>query len=62
MRDQVASRSVIGSARTGWLHKLAAIGISEMEPNIRHGLARRKFTAVFLVQCMEAIGARELRL
>lgn len=42
--------------------KLAAIGVTETEPNIRNKLARGKFTAVFLLQCMEAIGASSLRL
>jgi hypothetical protein len=42
--------------------KLAAIGVVESEPNIRNKLARGKFTAVFLVQCLEAIGASSLRL
>ncbi|MGL4965208.1 MAG: DUF6471 domain-containing protein [Inquilinus sp.] len=34
---------------------MAAIGVSETEPNIRNKLARGKFTAVFLIQCLEAI-------
>lgn len=42
--------------------KLAKIGVSETEPNIRNKLARGKFTAVFLVQCLEAVGAESLRL
>ena len=42
--------------------KLAAIGVNETEPNIRNKLARGKFTAVFLLQCMEAVGASSLRL
>ena len=42
--------------------KLATIGVSESEPNVRNKLSRGKFTAVFLLQCMEAIGAKELRL
>jgi microsomal dipeptidase-like Zn-dependent dipeptidase len=44
------------------VEKLAAVGVSETEPNIRNKLARGKFTAVFLVQCLEAIGASSLRL
>ena len=44
------------------VEKLAAIGVRETEPNIRNKLARGKFTAVFLVQCLEAIGANTLRL
>lgn len=42
--------------------KLADIGIMDSEPNIRNKLARGKFTAVFLIQCLEAIGASSLRL
>ncbi|MBI1394184.1 MAG: hypothetical protein GC152_15750 [Alphaproteobacteria bacterium] len=42
--------------------KLAAIGVSESEPNVRNKLARGKFTAVFLFQCLEAIGTNSLRL
>lgn len=44
------------------VEKLSAVGVSETEPNIRNKLARGKFTAVFLLQCMEAIGATDLRL
>ncbi len=42
--------------------KLAAVGVVDSEPNIRNKLARGKFTAVFLVQCLKAIGADHLRL
>lgn len=42
--------------------KLAAIGVVDSEPNIRNKLSRGKFTAVFLIQCLEAIGATELRI
>ncbi len=42
--------------------KLADIGVHDSEPNIRNKMSRGKFTAVFLVQCLEAIGADHLRL
>jgi 1,4-alpha-glucan branching enzyme len=42
--------------------KLADIGVMDSEPNIRNKLSRGKFTAVFLIQCLEAIGASTLRL
>lgn len=42
------------------VEKLKDIGVSETEPNIRNKLARGKFTAVFLVQCLTAIGAEKL--
>ena len=42
--------------------KLADIGVMDSEPNIRNKISRGKFTAVFLVQCLTAIGANTLRL
>lgn len=42
--------------------KLAAIEVVDSEPNIRNKLSRGKFTAVFMIQCLEAIGANSLRL
>ena len=42
--------------------KLAAIGVQDSAVNIRNKVARGKFTAVFLVQCLEAMGCRSLRL
>ena len=51
-----------GITYAGLVERLAAIGVVDSEPNIRNKLARGKFTAVFLVQCLEAIGASSLRL
>jgi len=42
------------------VERLAAIGVRETEPNIRNKLSRGKFTAVFLIQCLEAVGASSL--
>lgn len=44
------------------VEKLAAVGVSETEPNIRNKLARGKFTAAFLIQCLEAVGCQTIRL
>jgi len=44
------------------VEKLAGVGVSETEPNIRNKLSRGKFTAVFMLQCLEAIGVTELRI
>ena len=44
------------------VEKLAAIGVDETEPNIRNKLARGKFTAVFMLQCLDAVGVQTLRL
>ena len=42
--------------------KLADIGVMDSEPNIRNKISRGKFTAVFLIQCLGAIGSTSLRL
>ena len=44
------------------IDKLKEIGVVDSEPNIRNKLSRGKFTAVFLIQCLEAIGSSSLRL
>ncbi len=38
------------------VEKVKDIGLTETEPNIRNKLACGKFTAVILVQCLNAIG------
>lgn len=42
--------------------RLADIGVMDSEPNIRNKISRGKFTAVFLLQCLEAVGTSSLRL
>jgi hypothetical protein len=42
--------------------KLAVIGIDDNERNISNKVSRGTFTAVFFVQCMEAIGCHTVRL
>ena len=44
------------------VERLAEIGVDEKEVNVRNKLARGKFSASFMVQCLEAIGIGELRL
>ena len=44
------------------VEKLSAIGVVEVEVNIRNKLARGKFSAAFLAQCLTAIGSSALRL
>lgn len=41
---------------------LADQGVMDSEPNIRNKISRGKFTAVFLIQCLEAIGVSSLHL
>jgi uncharacterized protein DUF6471 len=40
----------------------AAIGVTDTAVNLRNKVARGRFSATFLVQCLTAIGARALRL
>jgi Domain of unknown function (DUF6471) len=40
--------------------RLAHIGIDEDERNLRNKVSRGKFTAAFLLQCLAAIGTREV--
>jgi len=42
--------------------KLKDVGVLDSEANIRNKISRGKFTAVFLLQCLEAIGTSLLRL
>ena len=42
--------------------KLAEIGVAEKEVNVRNKLSRGKFTAAFLLQCLEAIDQQNLHL
>lgn len=42
--------------------KLGALGVTDTSVNLRNKVARGKFSASFLLQCLAAIGARNLRL
>jgi 3-mercaptopyruvate sulfurtransferase SseA len=42
--------------------KLGEIGVSETERNLNNKISRGGFTAAFLIQCLDAIGAQNLRL
>jgi len=42
--------------------KLAEVGISETPENIANKISRGKFSAVFLIQCLEVVGCHTLRL
>ena len=42
--------------------RLEAMGVHETERNINNKISRGGFTAVFFLQCLKAIGAREVRI
>ena len=44
------------------VENLAVIGVTETERNLNNKISRGGFTAAFLLQCLEAIGCRDIRL
>jgi len=44
------------------VQKLEILGVKDNDRNISNKIARGAFTAVFLVQCLEAIGCKTLHL
>lgn len=42
--------------------RLRVIGVKEKERNISNKISRGSFTAVFFVQCLEAIGCHNIRI
>ncbi|MBS1835396.1 MAG: hypothetical protein JST65_21950 [Acidobacteria bacterium] len=42
--------------------RLAAIGIHDNELNLRNKVGRGRFTAVFFMQCMKALGADRIKM
>tara|TARA_R110002124_G_scaffold285268_1_gene463559 strand:- start:398 stop:622 length:225 start_codon:yes stop_codon:yes gene_type:complete len=59
LKAELARRGITYAQLTGML---ADIGVMDSEPNVRNKIGRGKFTAVFLLQCLEAIGVDTLRL
>ncbi len=42
--------------------KLADLGVQENEKNLNNKISRGGFTAAFLIQCLAAIGAKDMRI
>ena len=59
IRGEMARRGVTYAQL---VERLREIGVDENERNLRNKVSRGKFTAGFLLQCLSAIGASELRL
>ena len=51
-----------GVTYTELCERLAIVGVDEKPANIGNKLSRGKFSAAFLVQCMDAINVSDLRL
>ena len=59
LRAELARRDV---SNRELVERLAQIGVRESETNISNKLGRGTFTAAFMIQCLDAIGCRILRL
>ena len=59
LRAELARRDV---SHRKLVERLAAIGVKESETNVSNKLSRGTFTAIFMIQCLDAIGCRSLRL
>lgn len=59
LRAEMARR---GMTYEQLVEKLAELGVHDTAVNIRNKVARGGFSAVFFVQCLRAMGAREIRL
>ncbi len=44
------------------LERLESMGVQEDERNLRNKVSRGKFTAAFMLQCLAALGSRQLHL
>jgi hypothetical protein len=51
-----------GVTYAGLVERLAEIGVTEKEVNIRNKLSRGKFTAAFMLQCLVAIDCHNVRI
>jgi hypothetical protein len=59
LRAEMARRGV---TYEDLVERLAGLGIQDTAVNLRNKVARGRFSAVFLVQCLSALGARTLRI
>ena len=59
LRTEMVRRGV---SYEGLADRLATLGVHDTPVNMRNKIARGKFTAVFFLQCLEAIGCTTLRL
>lgn len=59
LRSEMARRQI---SYQDLADKLGDIGVKESEANLRNKVSRGSFTAVFLIQCLVAIGCSSLRL
>lgn len=61
-RTASCSRKRKGLTYAQLAERLSAMGVQETERNLNNKISRGGFTAAFLLQCLEAIDATEIRL
>lgn len=44
------------------VEKLGALGLQETERNLANKISRGGFTGAFMIQCLEAIGTKDVRI
>jgi hypothetical protein len=59
LRTELARRDI---SQRELIEQLAEIGVKETEKGLSNKLVRGTFTAAFMIQCLDAIGCRMLRL
>jgi hypothetical protein len=59
LRAEMARRGV---TYDGLADRLASIGVRDTAVNLRNKVARGRFSAVFLIQCLAAMGVPALRI
>lgn len=59
LRAEMAKR---GLTYAQLVEKLRELGVPEDERNLRNKVSRGKFTAAFMLQCLEAMGSRSVQL
>ena len=58
LRSEIAKS---GISQRELIERLAQMGVRLTESNLSNKLARGTFSAVFLLQCLDAVGARVIR-
>ena len=59
LRTEMVRRGV---SYEGLAERLGVLGVHDTPVNMRNKIARGKFTAVFFLQCLEAVGCKSLSL
>lgn len=62
MQDKTINNALLALRKQGGTEGKLAELIGDKEPNVRNKLSRGKFSAAFMIRCLEAIGVNDLRI